>query len=62
MITQESDRIKSLFPILNHVLKMKNTYWSIVHLRDAIEMMESGNTIEFYESVLKQLEDESKKS
>jgi len=29
---------------------------------NAIEMMKSGNTIEFYEQVLKQLEDESKKS
>jgi len=61
MIKQESDRIKSLFPILNHRLKMKNVYWSIVHLKDAIEMMKSGNSIEFYEKVLKQLEDEKNK-
>jgi len=58
----EADRIKSLFPILNHRLHMANLHWSIVHMKDAIEMMKSGNTIEFYETILKLLEDENKKS
>ena len=53
----EASRIISLFPILNQRLHMANLHWSIVHTKDAIEMMKSGNTIEFYEQVLKQLED-----
>ena len=58
----EADRIKSLFPILNHRLHMANTYWSIVHVKDIIEILKSKNTIEYYESILKLLENESKKS
>ena len=58
----EAERIKAMFPILNHVLKMKNVHWSIVSIKNGLEMMKSGNTVEFYERVLKILEDENKKS
>ena len=74
----EAERIKAMFPILNHVLKMKNVHWSIVHVKDLIEILykfgfttniyedfETGkqvtvgekSPIEFYERVLKILED-----
>ena len=54
----EADRIKSLFPILNQRLHMINTLLAKTHIKDVIEILKSGNTIEFYEQVLKQLEDE----
>ena len=58
----EANRIKLLFLILNHRLHMANTYWSIVHVKDIIDILKSGNTIEYYELILKLLENESKKS
>ena len=58
----EADRIKSLFPILNQRGHMINTLLAKSHVKDAIEILKSGNTVEFYETVLKILEDENKKS
>ena len=58
----EADRIKSLFPILNQRGHMINTLLAKTHVKDVIEILKSGNAIEFYESILKLLEDESKKS
>ena len=52
----EADRIKSLFPILNQRLHMINTLLAKTHVKDVIEILKSGNTIEFYERVLKLLE------
>ena len=36
---------------------MINTLLAKTHIKDVIEILKSGNTIEFYEQVLKQLED-----
>jgi len=58
---EEADRIKSMFPILNHRLHMMNTFWAIKALKLGIEIMKSENTVEFYERVLKILEDEKTK-
>ena len=41
---------------------MINTLLAKTHVKDAIEILKSGNTVEFYETVLKILEDENKKS
>jgi len=53
----EASRIISLFPILNQRGHMINTLLAKTHIKDVIEILKSGNTIEFYEQVLKQLED-----
>lgn len=58
----ESDRIKSLFPILNQHGKMINGTVAIIHVREVIEIIRSGKTIEEYEQILKLLEDENKES
>ena len=52
----EADRIKSLFPILNQRGHMINNLLAKTHVKDVIEILKSGNTIEFYERVLKLLE------
>ena len=49
----------ALFPILNHRLKMKNRYWAIKHVKEAVEMLKSGVTVEDYEQILKILENEN---
>ena len=54
----ESDRILALFPILNHRLKMKNRYWAIRHVKEAIEMLKNGVTVEDYEQILKIFEND----
>jgi len=55
----EADRIKSLFPILNQRLHMINTLLAKTHVKDVIEILKSENKIEYYETVLKILEDEN---
>ena len=55
----EADRIKSLFPILNQRGHMINTLLAIKHVKDAIEILNSNKTVEYYETVLKILEDEN---
>ena len=52
----ESDRIKSLFPILNQRGHMINTLLAKTHVKDVIEILKSENTVEFYETILKLLE------
>jgi len=55
----EADRIKSLFPILNQRGHMINTLLAKTHVKDVIEILKSENKIEYYETVLKILEDEN---
>ena len=58
----ESDRILALFPILNQRLRMINKDLAIRHIKEAIEMLKNGVTIEDYEQILKIIENETKKS
>ena len=53
----EADRIKSLFPILNQRGHMINNLLAIKHVKDVIEILKGEQTVEFYERVLKILED-----
>jgi hypothetical protein len=55
----EADRILTLFPILNHRLRMTNKYWAIKHVKESIEMLKNGVTIEDYEQILKIIENEN---
>ena len=55
----EADRIKSLFPILNQRLHMINNLLAKTHVKDVIDILKSENKIEYYETVLKILEDEN---
>ena len=55
----EADRVKSLFPILNQRGHMINTLLAKTHVKDVIEILKSENKIEYYETVLKILEDEN---
>jgi len=54
----EADRIKSLFPILNQHSKFISDKLAIIYVKDVIEILKNNQTVEFYESVLKILEDE----
>lgn len=54
----ELARIKSLFFILNQRGHMIDALLAKRHVKDIIEILRSGNTPEFYEEVLNELNNE----